>query len=223
MEQIKIAIKGIDDKLLIKIPEDNWLDIKQELLEYLNQNKSFLNGAKVILELGSNSYHSSELFELKNILLDHHINIVQLSSEKPETRQAAELIGLRTFSEPKRIIQTEKEVNTSVMGEIGICINKTLRSGNVVNSEGHITVIGDVNPGACIRSKGNIIVWGKLKGEAHAGGNDNRNSVICALEMASASIAIAGISLQDSKRKPARLPELAFIVKNEIKISPWKV
>lgn len=59
----------------------------------------------------------------------------------------------------------------------------TLRSGQVIESETSVTIIGDVNPGAKIISKGNIVILGSLKGNAHAGSAGNKNCFIFALEM----------------------------------------
>ena len=58
-----------------------------------------------------------------------------------------------------------------------------LRSGQVLESDSSITIIGDVNPGAKIISNGNIVILGSLKGNAHAGANGNQTCFIFALEM----------------------------------------
>ena len=39
----------------------------------------------------------------------------------------------------------------------------TLRSGQVLESETSIIILGDVNPGATVVSKGNVVVLGTLK------------------------------------------------------------
>ena len=44
-----------------------------------------------------------------------------------------------------------------------------MRSGVILEHEGHLVVFGDVNPGAEVRATGNIIVLGRLRGTAHAG------------------------------------------------------
>jgi septum formation inhibitor MinC len=43
-----------------------------------------------------------------------------------------------------------------------------VRSGVILEHEGHMFVFGDVNPGAEVRATGNIIVLGRLRGTAHA-------------------------------------------------------
>ena len=44
-----------------------------------------------------------------------------------------------------------------------------VRSGVILDHQGHLIVFGDVNPGAEIRASGNIVVLGRLRGTAHAG------------------------------------------------------
>ena len=43
-----------------------------------------------------------------------------------------------------------------------------VRSGVILDHAGHLIVFGDVNPGAEVRAKGNIVVLGRLRGTAHA-------------------------------------------------------
>jgi len=44
-----------------------------------------------------------------------------------------------------------------------------IRSGVILEHDGHVVVFGDVNPGAEVRASGNIVVLGRLRGTAHAG------------------------------------------------------
>ncbi|RSK28012.1 septum site-determining protein MinC [Bacillus sp. HMF5848] len=57
---------------------------------------------------------------------------------------------------------------------------KIVRSGQVVEVEGDLLLIGDVNPGGKVVAKGNIFIIGALKGMAHAGCNGNKEAVIAA-------------------------------------------
>jgi septum site-determining protein MinC len=44
----------------------------------------------------------------------------------------------------------------------------TLRSGDHLTAQGHLLVLGDVNPGARVTAGGDVLVWGRLRGSAHA-------------------------------------------------------
>ena len=69
----------------------------------------------------------------------------------------------------------------------------TLRSGQVLESETSIIILGDVNPGATIVSKGNVVVLGNLKGIIHAGAAGNEDSFVAALNMTPMQIRIADV------------------------------
>ena len=69
----------------------------------------------------------------------------------------------------------------------------TLRSGQVVESESSVVIIGDVNPGGKVVSGGNIIILGALKGVACAGITGNRQAFVVALEMKPTQIRIDNI------------------------------
>ena len=72
-------------------------------------------------------------------------------------------------------------------------IKKTIRSGQSITSDGNLVIIGDVNPGAEIRAKGDITVWGILGGIAHAGSEGNTQARIRALKMNAIQLRIADI------------------------------
>ena len=62
-------------------------------------------------------------------------------------------------------------------------IKHTLRSGQVVNYEGNVVIIGDCHTGSEIHATGDITVWGILSGIAHAGNAGNARAKIRALKM----------------------------------------
>ena len=64
-----------------------------------------------------------------------------------------------------------------------VYINQTLRSGQILESDGNVVIIGDCHPGSEIRAVGDITVWGVLSGIAHAGYKGNINAKVRALKM----------------------------------------
>lgn len=62
-------------------------------------------------------------------------------------------------------------------------INQTLRSGQVLEADGNVVIIGDCHPGSEVRAIGDITVWGVLSGIAHAGCKGNVNARVRALKM----------------------------------------
>jgi septum site-determining protein MinC len=88
----------------------------------------------------------------------------------------------------------------------------TLRGGQVLHHTGNIVVVGDVNPGAELVATGDILVFGRLAGIAHAGAGGDENARIYALEMAATQLRIAAfIGAEEGGVRRGRLkPEAAI-------------
>ena len=103
-------------------------------------------------------------------------------------------------------------------------IKQTIRSGQVINYEGNIVIIGDCHPGCEITAFGDLTVWGILSGIAHAGAGGNQKAKVRALKMNAIQLRIANCY----SRRPDSLntvyiektnsftPEEARIVNGEI-------
>lgn len=70
-------------------------------------------------------------------------------------------------------------------------IKQTIRSGQVINYDGNIVIIGDCHPGSEITAFGDITVWGVLSGIAHAGAGGNQKARVRALKMNAIQLRIA--------------------------------
>jgi septum site-determining protein MinC len=111
-------------------------------------------------------------------------------------------------------------------GTDGLLARRRVRSGQVLRHPGHIVVIGDVNPGAQLIAGGDIIVWGKLQGSAHAGALGDTRAMICALEMSPSLVKIADAALalrpgEQKKRNRAGKAEQAQLIDQQITFTPW--
>ncbi len=97
----------------------------------------------------------------------------------------------------------------------------TVRSGEYLDSPGDLLVLGDVNPGAKVSAEGNIMIWGRLLGIAHAGSKGNSQATISALQLRPVQLRIAKKVARGPKEKPQLgLAEQARIDSEEIIISP---
>ena len=72
-----------------------------------------------------------------------------------------------------------------------ILINRSLRSGQNINYDGNVVILGDVNAGAEVVASGNIIVVGALRGLVHAGATGAEDVSIIALSLTPVQICIA--------------------------------
>jgi septum site-determining protein MinC len=66
-----------------------------------------------------------------------------------------------------------------------------VRSGQTVEREGHLLLLGDVNPGGTVCCTGDIYIMGALRGTAHAGCRGNTDAVIAAALMRPTQLRIA--------------------------------
>jgi septum site-determining protein MinC len=108
-------------------------------------------------------------------------------------------------------------------GSNGLILRETIRSGRSIYHEGHVVVIGDVNPGAEIIAGGDVVVWGKLRGLVHAGALGDRSAVICALELIPTQLRIAdqiAISPHDQRRQAT--PEKVSMHNGRIVAEAWQ-
>jgi septum site-determining protein MinC len=108
--------------------------------------------------------------------------------------------------------------------ETTVVEHRTVRSGEKVASEGHLIIMGDVNPGAEVIAENNIIVWGSLKGTAYAGVPNHEDAVIAALHLSPIQLRIAGYIARSPDVRPVTtaVPELARIDQNQIVVESWE-
>jgi septum site-determining protein MinC len=105
-------------------------------------------------------------------------------------------------------------------------LKQTLRSGQTVNFDGNVVIIGDCHPGSEVIASGDIVVWGILNGIAHAGSNNNSNAGIRALKINAIQLRIADLfarkpdrlEVEKLERPSSFIPEEAKISDGEIKI-----
>ncbi len=89
--------------------------------------------------------------------------------------------------------------------EIGVTETKfhkgSLRSGQRLETEGSIVIIGDVNFGAEVIASDNIAVLGTLRGLAHAGAKGNKKAIIAAGKLEALQVRIANIVKEVEKEE----------------------
>ena len=93
----------------------------------------------------------------------------------------------------------------------------SLRSGQKIEVEGSIVVIGDVNSGAEVIAADNIAVIGNLRGLAHAGAKGNKDAVIAASSLDVVQIRISNI-VREIDREEEGIINHAFVYVDEDKI-----
>lgn len=151
----------------------------------------------IILTLDDEAVFSDVLEELKTFLYDNHLNIKSedvLITVKLGYRylkdQHEEI--LRELLEDKyklhiENLNSELTLKSKVLNDYHKTQIKTysrvIRSGQTIDVEGDLFLIGDVNPGGRVEATGNIFILGELLGVAHAGKKDNNEAIVVASYM----------------------------------------
>ena len=95
----------------------------------------------------------------------------------------------------------------------------SLRSGQKMESEGSLVILGDVNSGAEVMASDNIVVLGALRGLAHAGAKGNKQAMISAGLLDTVQIRIANVIKEiDRDEEPLHKQAYVSIINNEIVI-----
>jgi septum site-determining protein MinC len=96
----------------------------------------------------------------------------------------------------------------------------TLRGGQTLHNLGNIVVIGDVNPGAELIASGDVVVFGALRGVAHAGAQGDAGARVVALELAPTQLRIATMIATPDGGPVEPGPQHAYIIGDRIAIVP---
>lgn len=224
-------IKGNKSGIILVLDAElEFNELTQEIAKKFKDSAKFLGNAQMALTFEGRELTSTEQKEILDIIeknSDLKIICIVDTSEKNE-----ELFK-------KSLSEKLLELNSNT----GQFYKGNLRSGQVLEMESSVVIIGDINNGAKVMSKGNIIVLGTLKGTACAGISGNDKSFIVALDMhpiqirISDYIAIAPDSDQSDKKHRKLLnfkknkpkedkfsmqePEIAFVENGKICIQPF--
>jgi septum site-determining protein MinC len=223
MMDATIEIKGIRDGLLVTLPEGEWETAREQLLQTVSSQGEFFRGARVALQVVDRVLGAAELGALRDELSGHEVTLWAVLSSAKSTRDAAGDLGLahQLDPAPEATELAPAPHDAALPGEEAILIQRTMRSGHSVRYPGHVFVLGDVNPGAEIIAGGNILVWGRLRGVAHAGAAGDEQAVVCALDLAPTQLRIAGHVSVSPARKGKPKPEMAMIREGQFTAEAW--
>jgi septum site-determining protein MinC len=158
-----------------------------------------------------------DLEALQGLLASKGLTLVQVQADQPETRVAAAALGLQLGN------NTSGSRNPDVAPAApALTVHQgPLRSGEHLHVEGSVLLLGDVNPGAQISAVRHVLVWGRLRGVAHAGRGGDDQATIVALQMRPLQLRIANAVARGPDEVPiAGLCEAARLVNGEICIDP---
>ena len=180
-----ISIQTKKDKVVIKIHEDaNIKEVLSDLKKKMAELKKLYKEDETPILVTGKVFKNEEMDKIKENI--KKVIPVEIEFDSPR------ILGLhgikRTFC--KDIATSETKFHRG-----------SLRSGQKIEFEGSLVILGDVNAGAEILAGENIVVLGILRGMAHAGAKGNKEAIIAAASIESAQIRIANVVKEIEKEE----------------------
>tara|TARA_B100001113_G_scaffold208834_1_gene171204 strand:- start:132 stop:791 length:660 start_codon:yes stop_codon:yes gene_type:complete len=208
----------VKEKIIINIEDSKFLNWEI----FLENKLKNLNSSNIEINCKNLDLLCTDISEIIAIAKQYNCEIISFCSTSLKTIVSSQSLGYKS-----QFIIDNSSNKTSDINEKNITFSKTnfhqgtVRSGEYIESAGDLLILGDVNPGAKVSAEGNIIVWGRLLGIAHAGSKGNSSATISALQLRPLQIRIAKKIARGPKEKPQiGLAEQASIDSEEIVISP---
>ena len=199
--------------------------LKNAVAEKFTESKKFFKGAELAVAFEGRTLTQDEQIILVNVMIENAGIKVPCIVDVDVAKEAV----MKQAMQHTQQAAPEFESNGD-----GKFYKGTLRSGQVLESETSIIILGDVNPGATVVSKGNVVVLGTLKGSIYVGAGGNENTFVAALSMDPMQIRIAdyiarnsdGSEKKDKKKllkkkdKQEEQPMIAYVDAGNIYIEP---
>lgn len=206
-----VIIKGNKYGIVIVLHETmDFSELKSILADKLRESSKFFGDAKMAISFEGRKLSTEEQREILDVISNNSdMKVICIVENDPE--------------KDKVFKKSLEDKLLELSNNSGQFYKGTLRSGSSLEFETSVIIIGDVNNGARVVSKGNIIVLGALKGTAYAGATGNNNSFVVALDMNPIQIRIAD-TIARAPDKPikeeVKTAKIAFLEEGNIYIEP---
>ena len=177
MKSNYVSINLRKDEIVIKLDENaEQVQIISALKKKLPELKKLYKDEKTPIRVTGKILKNKEIDQIQE-LIKEKID-VEIEFDMPKS------LGLSSIKRAfdKEIAMSETKFHRG-----------SLRSGQKMETEGSLVILGDVNSGAEIMASDNIVVLGALRGLAHAGAKGNKQAIIAAGLFDSVQVRIANI------------------------------
>lgn len=179
MDRNPVIIKSNPYGLILLLdPEIPFEDLTEAVAEKFRQGTNFFQNAQMALTFRGRELTGAQERRLADaITANSKIRIVCLVDEDEEEAAYYKEAVTRSLEE-----KAENE---------GQFYRGTLRSGEVLETDKSVVILGDVNPGAQVISRGSIVVLGCCMGKLYAGASGNDRCFAAALILKPSHVRIA--------------------------------
>mgnify|MGYP001195828263 FL=1 len=223
-----VRVRGTRDGLILRLPAHLPLpDLLGQVRGHIDGGGDFFRNAQVILDYEERAPNVEEIVALQALLAERGIRLQTVTASVPAHRDLLRSWGfhpLRVISSDERQTGNDNPVTGAEGDRTARYIQRTVRSGGSVHSDGDVVIVGDVNAGAEVYAAGDVIVWGTIRGTVHAGTSGDFGAVILALRFAPTQLRIASIFARspDSQERGGPGPMIARVHNGEIIVEPWR-
>jgi len=226
-QESSVSLQRNQQELLLYLPPpahqeiNDWGELWQQFKYRLHSSEPFWqSGALVCLQAGNRLLDASQLSAIAQALSEVQLTLYCVETTRRQTAVAAATAGY-SVRQPFPTAPIKQSMPASQFKQQEpLYLKNTVRSGTEVRHEGTIILVGDVNPGGEVIADGDILIWGRLRGLAHAGFNGNRASRIMSLQLQATQLRIADLVARTPQTTPAQLQsEIAYIASDGIRIA----
>lgn len=225
---IQVQWKTEEGRLLLILPteaqvpasEFNWYDIWQQMRQRLQSDRFRVANTPVYLMAKDRLLDTRQLQELAEVLSEVQLQLKSVATSRRQTAIAAVSSGYSVEQlQPETSLSSEIKTTPTPLAD-ALYLEMTVRSGVEIRHPGSVIVLGDLNPGGIVVADGDILVWGRLRGVAHAGASGNRECLIMSLQMEPTQLRIADAVARAPEKSPTQFsPEVAHITPQGIRIA----
>ena len=210
MSEEKIKIKGENAGLSLTFPAAMpFSEIMEELGKKLDSGAGFfLRGT--LVRVPRERFSQEELQKLQELFRGHGL-ICRQAKPEPAPLPSPEV--------PAALAKKEDQASPELRQML--VVEKTLRGGQAIETEGSVIVFGNVNPGAQITAGGSVDVRGTCRGVIHAGAAGDVTAFIIADHLLPTQIRIANyIARSPDEPEDSGKAERAYVKDGQIVIEP---
>ncbi len=222
----QVRFKSEEGQLILILPAEaemssasSWSDVWQQLKQRLNSGDRFWQpNTTVHLMAVDRLLDGRQLQAIADALGEVQLRLKRVYTSRRQTAVAAATAGYCVEQTPSALKQTL--TSSSVPLAEPLYLQMTIRSGIEIRHSGTVIVLGDLNPGGIVVANGDILVWGRLRGIAHAGADGNSKCLIMALQMEPTQLRIADYVARAPKTQLTQVcPEIAHVTPEGIRIT----
>jgi septum site-determining protein MinC len=226
---IQVQFKNETGRLLVILPTESqlpaselaWSEIWQQLKVRLNAGDRLrVPNTPVHLIAHDRLLDGRQLQDLADSFSEVQLQLKSVATSRRQTAIAAVTAGYSVEQlQPQTSLSSIDQATPTTQAD-ALYLEMTVRSGVEIRHPGTVILLGDVNPGGIVVAEGDILVWGRLRGIAHAGAGGNRECLIMALQMEPTQLRIADAVARAPEKLPSQFsPEVAHITPQGIRIA----